>query len=111
MLRFCLVQYHETDVEQTTLTSSGEKRLVLDKLCSTLSTYFIQSPVKWNKAIRQLVVSLYVGHFVKDDQIGNYPDVSQIFAQLSPEKQLIAIRFCQGLAEDMHNCASLSQQQ
>jgi len=111
MLRFYLVGYYETDAGQTALTSSGEKRLVLDKLCSTLSTYFIQSSVKWNKAIRQLVVSLYAGHFVRDDQMGNYPDVSQIFAQLSPEKQLVAIRFCQGLAEDMHSCANLSQQQ
>ena len=93
------------------MTTLGDRRLVLDKLCSTLTTFFIQAPITWNRAVRHLVASLFAGSFVPSDQIEKFPDVTQLFPQLSAEKQVIVLRFCQFLAEEMFSCANLSQQQ
>ncbi|GAB7347732.1 hypothetical protein MBLNU459_g5284t1 [Dothideomycetes sp. NU459] len=92
------------------LTCQGGRKLILDKLCSTLATYFIQSPTPWTKALRQVVCSLYAEDVIASTALESYPDTTQVIAQLSPPKLLVALRFCQVLAEDVYNGANLSPQ-
>lgn len=84
---------------------------MLDKLCSTLATYFIQTPTPWNKALRQIICSLYAEQVVAATTLDSYPVTTQVIDQLSPPKLWAALRFCEVLAEDVYHGANLSPQQ
>ena len=43
------------------------------------------------------------------EELAGLPDTPLLIPQLSHEKRIVAVRFCQTLAEDMFNLASLSQ--
>ncbi|KAI4744770.1 ARM repeat-containing protein [Aureobasidium sp. EXF-12298] len=85
-------------------------KLIIDKLCSTMATYFIQSPVSWTQTVRQVVCSLHAGDVVPHDMLGTYPDTSQIISGLSGLKLFMAVRFCRVLAEDVQNSSVLGPQ-
>ncbi|KAG9921436.1 ARM repeat-containing protein, partial [Aureobasidium melanogenum] len=65
-------------------------KLIIDKLCSTMATYFIQSPVSWTQTVRQIICSLHAGDVVPHDMLGTYPDTSQIISGLSGLKLFMA---------------------
>lgn len=96
---------------QITLACKDERPMILNKLCSTLSTYFVQSTVQWMKAIRQLACSLHSKRVVPNSELNNLPDTATLVSQLPKAQKRVAVRFCQNLAEDMLNKATLSQQQ
>ncbi|KAK6008380.1 hypothetical protein QM012_000283 [Aureobasidium pullulans] len=85
-------------------------KLIIDKLCSTMATYFIQSPVSWTQTVRQIICSLHAGEVVSHDMLGTYPDTSQIVSGLSGLKLFMAVRFCRVLAEDVQNSSILGPQ-
>ncbi|KAH0381039.1 ARM repeat-containing protein, partial [Aureobasidium melanogenum] len=85
-------------------------KLIIDKLCSTMATYFIQSPVSWTQTVRQVICSLHAGDVVPHDMLGTYPDTSQIISGLSGLKLFMAVRFCRVLAEDVQNSSVLGPQ-
>ncbi|KAG9960090.1 ARM repeat-containing protein, partial [Aureobasidium melanogenum] len=85
-------------------------KLIIDKLCSTMATYFIQSPVSWTQTVRQIICSLHAGDVVPHDMLGTYPDTSQIISGLSGLKLFMAVRFCRVLAEDVQNSSVLGPQ-
>ncbi|KAH0167253.1 ARM repeat-containing protein, partial [Aureobasidium melanogenum] len=85
-------------------------KLIVDKLCSTMATYFIQSPVSWTQTVRQVICSLHVGDIVPHDMLGTYPDTSQIISGLSGLRLFMAVRFCRVLAEDVQNSSVLGPQ-
>ncbi|KAG9845040.1 ARM repeat-containing protein, partial [Aureobasidium melanogenum] len=85
-------------------------KLIIDKLCSTMATYFIQSPVTWTQTVRQIICSLHAGDVVPHDMLGTYPDTSQIISGLSGLKLFMAVRFCRVLAEDVQNSSVLGPQ-
>ncbi|KAI5272802.1 ARM repeat-containing protein [Aureobasidium subglaciale] len=87
-------------------------KLIIDKLCSTLATYFIQSPVPWAQTVRQIICSLHAGDVVPVEMLntGVYPDTNQVINQLSGLKLFMAVRFCRVLAEDIQNSALLGSQ-
>lgn len=84
---------------------------MVDKLCSTLATYFIQAPIPWTRALRQVVCSLHAEQFVMATALDKYPDTTQVIDQLAPPKLWAAVRFCEVLAEDVYHGANLSPQQ
>jgi hypothetical protein len=85
-------------------------KLIIDKLCSTMATYFIQTPLPWTQTVRQVICSLHAGDLVPHDMLGAYPDTSQIIGELSGLKLFMAVRFCRVLAEDVHNSSTLGPQ-
>ncbi|KAG9700231.1 ARM repeat-containing protein, partial [Aureobasidium melanogenum] len=85
-------------------------KLIIDKLCSTMATYFIQSPVPWTQTVRQIICSLHAGDVVPHDMLGTYSDTSQIISGLSGLKLFMAVRFCRVLAEDVQNSSVLGPQ-
>ncbi|KAG9944153.1 ARM repeat-containing protein, partial [Aureobasidium melanogenum] len=85
-------------------------KLIIDKLCSTMATYFIQSPVSWTQTVRQIICSLHAGDVVPHDMLGTYSDTSQIISGLSGLKLFMAVRFCRVLAEDVQNSSVLGPQ-
>lgn len=85
-------------------------KFVIDKVCSTLATYFIQSPVPWTQTVRQIVCSLHACDVVPLDGLSTYPDTSQIIGQLSGLRLFMAVRFCRVLAEDVQNSSILGPQ-
>lgn len=85
-------------------------KLIIDKLCSTMATYFIQTPVPWTQTVRQVICSLHAGGLVPRDMLSTYPDTSQIIGELSGLKLFMAVRFCRVLAEDVQNSSTLGPQ-
>ncbi|KAH0354519.1 ARM repeat-containing protein, partial [Aureobasidium melanogenum] len=85
-------------------------KLIIDKLCSTMATYFIQSPVPWTQTVRQIICSLHAGDVVPHDMLGTYSDTSRIISGLSGLKLFMAVRFCRVLAEDVQNSSVLGPQ-
>jgi hypothetical protein len=61
-------------------------KLIIDKLCSTMATYFIQTPLPWTQTVRQVICSLHAGDMVPHDMLATYP------------------------AEDVHNSSTLGPQ-
>ncbi|KAI4715673.1 ARM repeat-containing protein [Aureobasidium sp. EXF-10727] len=85
-------------------------KLIIDKLCSTMATYFIQTPVPWTQTVRQIICSLHASDIVPLDMLATYPDTSQIIRELSGLKLFMAVRFCRVLAEDVQNSSTLGPQ-
>lgn len=89
----------------------SEGRLVLDKLCSTLATYFIQTPVPWGNALAQLICSLYEERVVSDEEASSHQaSLAQVISQLPDSKLYPALRFCNILSEDVATKDHLSPQ-
>ena len=85
-------------------------KFIIDKLCSTMATYFIQTPVPWTQTVRQVICSLYASDVVPYDMLSSYPDTSQIVGELSGLRLFMAVRFCRVLAEDVQNSSTLGPQ-
>ncbi|KEQ71117.1 ARM repeat-containing protein [Aureobasidium namibiae CBS 147.97] len=85
-------------------------KLIIDKLCSTMATYFIQTPLPWTQTVRQVICSLYASDVVPHDMLSSYPDTSQIIGELSGLRLFMAVRFCRVLAEDVQNSSTLGPQ-
>jgi hypothetical protein len=85
-------------------------KLIIDKLCSTMATYFIQTTLPWTQTVRQVICSLHAGDMVPHDMLGTCPDTRQIIGELSGLKLFMAVRFCRVLAEDVHNSSTLGPQ-
>lgn len=92
------------------MASRAGTKLVLDKLCSTLSTYFIQSPVHWDHAVRQMLVSFVAEEVVDAEHLEQHSPSSDLVRQLSTPRLSVLVRFCKTLAEDVANTESSSPQ-
>lgn len=79
---------------------------MLDKLCSTLATYFIQSSVPWKQAVLHTVSGFYKGPAKPKEVV----TVEDVVPQLAPNELYVSLRFCSILAEDVANSDSLSPQ-
>lgn len=76
---------------------------MLDKLCSTLTTFFIQSPTSWAAAVRQIICSLQAQDVVPTYALDGYPETWHVISRFDHCKKLAALRICRALAEDLNN--------
>ncbi|GAB7343755.1 hypothetical protein MBLNU457_1730t1 [Dothideomycetes sp. NU457] len=85
----------------SSLAGPPGSRLVFDKVCSTLATYFVQSPFPWSYAIQQVSVCLQYGTFVNGTSTDEQADHAQILDQFGPAQRHGLLRFARMLAEDL----------
>jgi hypothetical protein len=100
----------DSNILQIRLSDDSVPKYVVDKLCATMATYFIQSPVPWTLTVRHVICSLHNGNFVALDMLSTYPDTSQIVGQLPAAKLFVVTRFCTILAEDVESGTNLGPQ-
>lgn len=62
--------------------------MVLKKLSNALSTYFMRSPLPWERPLLQLAASLQNGDAIHEDQLPEAPDALDRFLPLLSEQQL-----------------------
>ena len=83
------------------LTNAGDEAMVVRKLCSSLTAYFLRPTSKWDRCLARLILG-----FVKPDlSTDDIPDSSAFSAQnltgILNNQQLLAIFwFAEGLAEE-----------
>ena len=79
----------------------GSGPLVVRKLCSALSTYFIHFPRLWPFCIRHLVHCLNIGHAVPVDGADLIPQTSQTAGSLTLTKLQVTVWFAGSFVEDI----------
>lgn len=85
----------------SSLAGPPGSRLVFDKVCSTLATYFVQSPFPWSYALQQVSLCLQHGTFVKSTSTDEQVDYAQIIEHLGLDQKHGLLRFARMLAEDL----------
>ena len=84
------------------LVQQDEKKLVLKKLCSTLCTYFIRSPVLWQNPLLHLAISLQQGEVVHDLPIDDRETVmNKALSALTSQQIVVLLWFAATLAEEV----------
>lgn len=79
------------------------------KLCSTLTTYFIQSPIPWKLPIWHLSICFARGDVVSLNDIDRETDISDILPALSSFQLTALLWFASTLAEEVGRVESNTQ--
>jgi hypothetical protein len=83
-------------------SQDGSGKLVVRKLCSALSTYFIHFSDRWSSCVPHLLHCLGIGRSVPYTEFQPSPEHSvQIARGLSPAGLQAALWFASALAEDV----------
>ncbi|KXT04915.1 hypothetical protein AC578_3430 [Pseudocercospora eumusae] len=83
------------------LERAGEGDLVRKKLCAALGTYFLKSPIPWNRPLLHLAASFQQGDALQEEQLPAAHDAFDQFLPLLSESQLIImLQLCGQLATD-----------
>ena len=90
------------------LVGQNERPLVCKKLCSTLTTYFIRSPVLWQRPILHLALSLRAGDVVPDSAIDPRSDLDEILNGLDTSALIALLWFSGTLADEISRMESNS---
>ncbi|KAF2158197.1 hypothetical protein K461DRAFT_290444 [Myriangium duriaei CBS 260.36] len=79
-----------------TYVHNGGPNRVLDKICSALATYFVQTPAPWNHAVGKTAARLLQGH---NDTDSDLPE--SLYSHLSSRQVQALLRLCRCFAEDL----------
>ena len=82
------------------VVNEGSGSLVVKKLCSTLTTYFLRSPVPWNNPLVQVLFSLAAGRLIDDSEIPTL-EVSAALPQLGSDQLNAVLWFSGTLADEV----------
>lgn len=84
------------------LVNQGDANMVLKKMCSTLTTYFIRSPTLWYNPLLDLAVSFQQGDAKYEATLDDAAkSVSDILPSLTPQQMVVLMWFAATLAEDV----------
>lgn len=84
------------------LVQQGESNMVLKKMCSTLVTYFIRSPILWRNPLLHLATSFQRGDAVDEPASDdNSQGVAGILPTLPANQLALLLGFAATLAEDV----------
>ncbi|KAF2720578.1 ARM repeat-containing protein [Polychaeton citri CBS 116435] len=86
------------------LNQQNEAAFVQKKVCSALTTYFLQSPAAWQAPLPHLAASLQHG----DVQDGNVADFAALLATLNAQQLLVLLWFASVLAEELSRIDNVS---
>ena len=81
------------------LVNTGETRLVIRKLCSSLIAYYLRPAGIWKDCIRHIVLSFNEGRVVPSNTLTQGSNIGPVAAKLSPRCQLAILWFAGGLVE------------
>lgn len=80
----------------------AETNMVLKKMCSTLATYFIRSPVLWERPLFHLAFCFVSGGWVEDPAPKDFEQAfAGILPRLSTQQSVVLMWFAATLAEDV----------
>ncbi|GAM86860.1 hypothetical protein ANO11243_048800 [Dothideomycetidae sp. 11243] len=75
---------------------------VLDKICSVLATYFVQTPAPWNHAVETIVALLLSGQNISASSLAAAHSFDlESLRSLSDQHLRAVLRLCKFLAEDL----------
>ncbi|EME43520.1 hypothetical protein DOTSEDRAFT_174398 [Dothistroma septosporum NZE10] len=78
------------------LDRAGEGHLVRKKLCASLVTYFLRSPVPWQRPLLHLAASFYHGSAVDEERLSTAHDAIDQYLPTLNDSQLITILWLSG---------------
>ncbi|TKA78591.1 hypothetical protein B0A55_03875 [Friedmanniomyces simplex] len=82
------------------LSRQGEGAMVIRKLCSTLTTYFVRSPTLWQRPLTHVGVSLQTGDSITEDE-ANDVSAERLSKALNPSETVILLWFSATLADEV----------
>ncbi|KXL48441.1 hypothetical protein M433DRAFT_63187 [Acidomyces richmondensis BFW] len=83
------------------LVQQREGALVIKKLCSALTTYFLRSPMIWKCPLLHVAVSLQRGEVIPGDNIQTGADISSILQPLDLHQIVALLWFSGTLADEL----------
>lgn len=82
------------------LIRQGEIALVTKKLCSTLTTYCLRSPVLWKRPLLDIAVSMQNGDAIQDSSLDTVTDIQLILHSLDLVQIVTLLWFSDTLADE-----------
>lgn len=83
------------------LVRDGESALVTKKLCSTLATYYLRSPITWTRPLLQVATSMQSGDAVPEASLDMAGGMDIVLESLNIDQIVVLLWFCGTLADEV----------